>query len=455
MKNSKIKLVIASYLPSFNKGELAMLRGILQTFNRLGSTDVAIFTFYPELDSTRYPQEIRLIDIGKDLNVKRYLGGTDNSRFFASMYIFFQHILFAISYKVFGARVFNYMKSSIWREYYSSDALIVCTDEDNCVIGPGYFIRYSPVYISLLAGILKKPVVIYANGNTRSDNIVWIIWRFKSRYLWEILARYVLNKASLITVRDRETYAYYKSLLYCSNYLHFTGDPGILINPAPYNVVLNLLAKEKIEKDDGLLVGICITRRLILHSFSEYTIESERYEKGISEIAKAFDRLIGKYKTKFIFLPHVIGPTSFNDDRIVGYDIIARMKNKTHAKVIDTEYAEQEIKGLIGQLDFFIGDRIHGLINALSMNVPCCILAYRSDRRPYALIGKDFNQNNWIFEVEKLEGDALFHFICSLVDSSEKIRGILPQIIQGLKKRAVQNGDFLRKTLFPSKPNLE
>jgi len=222
------------------------------------------------------------------------------------------------------------------------------------------------------------------------------------------------------------------------------------MNPAPSSIVLNILAKEKIEKGHGLLVGVSITRRLILHAFSEYSIESERYEKGTSEIAKVFDRLTASYKLKFVFLPHVIGPTSFNDDRIVGHDIIGKMKNKTRATVIDTEYAERELKGLIGQLDFFIGDRIHALINALSMNVPCCILAYESDRRPFGIIGKDFNQENWIFEVDRFDGDILFQLFSSLVDSSEKIRKSLPQIVQGLKERAFQNGDLLREALSPS-----
>jgi len=71
MVNGATKILIATFFPTLSKGALEILAGILKTFNVLGQTEVAIFSFYPTLDAKRYPSGIRLVDIGKDLHVEK------------------------------------------------------------------------------------------------------------------------------------------------------------------------------------------------------------------------------------------------------------------------------------------------------------------------------------------------------------------------------------------------
>lgn len=447
MSKGATKILIATYVPTLNKGELELLEGILKTFNVLGQTEVDIFSFYPALDVKRYPSGIRLIDIRKDLHVERFLrNGSYSSLLLASLFAGIQHFFFMLSYTLLGENVLDFMKSSIWHEYCSSDALVVCLDEDDCVNGT--LLKFSPVYISLFAKTLRKPIVVYANSTTKTGNLVWI-WELRSRKLWKILGTYFLNNVDLITVRDEETFDYYRSLTRNEARLYLTGDPGVLLDPADPLAVQRIMAKEKIGKNNGLLIGAAITQRLLLHAFPQYSSEYERYEKSVSEIAKVFDRLTTKYKSNIIFIPHCIGYHRNNDDRVVGHDIGEKMKNKSSVRVITNEYTPQELKGLIGQFDIFIGDRIHALISALSMNVPCCTLAYRSDRRPYNMIGKDFKQEKWIFEVDTFNADALYELLTDLMFSSEEIRRSLPLATQGAKEKALLNGQLL-KTLLRS-----
>jgi len=168
MSKGATKILIATYVPTLNKGELELLEGILKTFNVLGQTEVDIFSFYPALDVKRYPSGIRLIDIRKDLHIERFLrNGSHSSLLLASLFAGIQHLFFMLSYTLLGKNVLDFMKSPVWHEYCSSDALIVCLDEDDCVIGTT-LMEFSPVYLSLLAKKLRKPIAVYANSTILS-----------------------------------------------------------------------------------------------------------------------------------------------------------------------------------------------------------------------------------------------------------------------------------------------
>jgi colanic acid/amylovoran biosynthesis protein len=441
------KILITTFLPIFNKGELELLEGILKTFNILGPIRVSLFSFFPLLDAQRYPPGIKLIEIGKNLRVEKFLrSDSNNSRLLASVLIGFQHLLFIFFYRLFGIKALKLNKNPIWQEYCSSDAFVVCTDEDDCVNGPGTFIQLGPVYISMLAKIMRKSLVIYANSSTKSGNIVWIA-NFHSRHLWKVLAKFVLKKMDLITVRDKDTFVYYRYLMNGKEKLHLTGDPGVLMDSADLKTVNRIMDKENIIRDSGILIGVAITRRLLLHSFKEYSNELVRYNRSIEQIAKVFDWLAEKYNAKVIFIPHCIGYYRDNDDRVVGQDIADNMRNKFSVKVVTNEYSAQELKGLLGQFDFFIGDRIHALISALSMNTPCCSLAYKTDGRPYNLIGRDYRQEKWLYEIDSLNANALFELLTELIESSTEIRKSLPSITQIAKERALLNGHLLSELL--------
>ena len=44
--------------------------------------------------------------------------------------------------------------------------------------------------------------------------------------------------------------------------------------------------------------------------------------------------------------------------------------------IVDREYDQHEIKGVIGMCDFFVGSRMHACIGALSQGIPCVGVAY-------------------------------------------------------------------------------
>ena len=114
-------------------------------------------------------------------------------------------------------------------------------------------------------------------------------------------------------------------------------------------------------------------------------------------------------------------------------------------KVITNEYAATELKGLIGQFDLFIGERIHSVVNAMSMCVPSLIIDRSTDERLGII--KMIDQENAICYVENLNADALLSKISDTWSKRENIMKDLRYQTGIIKERAMLNGKLLKELL--------
>jgi len=435
LNGSSVRVLIAEWVPSLNKGELAILIGMLKTFETLGKVEVSIFSYYPSVDKERYPKNVKVMDVGSDLYLGNSLpegSGLVNVRVF--LFSALQHFFFTLLSKILGKKALRVMNKAIWREYCRSDIIIICHDQVSCV--GGFILFLSPVYITLLAKALHKPIIIYANG---THDFV--------RKIWKILAKYVLNNVDLITVRDEESFLYLKEFVWNKERIHLTGDPAILLPSVNPEKVKHIIHEENIDKNDGLLVGAAISREVLSNAFQRHTNPATRYKKAIKEIARVFDRLVESFQATIVFIPQCIEPYARADDRIVAKEIYNIMKNKPKARILIKEYSPEELKGLMAEFDLFISARVHSVISALSMGVPSYTLARSSDRRAYGLIGKMLKQGEWIYNVENLNADRLFASVTDWLSASDKIRENLPPIISSAKEKALLNGKLLKALL--------
>jgi polysaccharide pyruvyl transferase WcaK-like protein len=430
------RILIADWIPSLNQGELAILIGMLKTFEILGEVEASIFSFYPQLDEERYPQNVKIIDVGSDL----YLGGQLPEKpilvkILASLFAMLQHIFFSMLYAVIGDNVVTIMNRMVWREYCRSDVIVICHDQESCVVGPRELL-FSPLYITLLAKTLGKPVVIYANGT----------YKLKSR-LWKILAKYVLNNVDLITVREEESFKYLRNISSDEANVYLTADPAVLLSPANHDRVRRIIFEESINESDGLLIGITLTRELLLGAYQELRNPQQKYEKAIAQMARLVDYLANNLDATIVFLSHCIEPYGQRDDRDVAREIYNLMENKHRVVLLTKEYSPEEMKGLMGVFDLFIGGRVHSVISALSMGVPSIALTRSSDRRAYGIIGKMFKQEEWICKIEGLNLDNLLSKINTLLSLRNDVSKNLALQTRFVKENALLNGKLLKALL--------
>ena len=435
------RILIADWVPSLNKGELAILSGMLKTFEVLGEVEVTIFSFLPQLDKQRYPENVKIIDLGSDLYLKSSLLEKSNLlMFLVGLFAMLQHIFFGILYTIIGNNAVKIMNRMIWKEYCRSDVILICHDQEDCVFGIT-FLPFLPLYITMVAKTLGKPVVIYANGVPRPKRAISRIG------LWKILARFVLGNTDLVTVREEESYRFLRNISGNKARVYLTADPAILLCPVSHERVKCILLEENIDRSGRLLICMTQTREILLSAHQELRNPQERYKEATTQMARLLDNLINNLQATIIFLPHCIEPYRQRDDRDVAREIYNLMANKHRVIMISKEYSPEELKGLIGISDLFIGGRIHSVISALSMGVPSIALTKSSDRRAYGIIGKMLKQEEWIYNIERLNPDKLLSKIITLLSRRDEISRDLVIQTKAAKEKALLNGKLLKALL--------
>jgi colanic acid/amylovoran biosynthesis protein len=447
MNRAPFKILVAEYVPSLNRGELAILKGMMKSFETLGEIEVAIFSLHPQVDKYLYPPNIRTIDVANNLHLRSLLPQSKTNLLWASFLAFLQHLFFIFLYKLIGKNALKIMDKPLWRAYVEHDVFIICHDEVDCV--NGVILKFSPLYISLLAKTLRKPVSIYANGTTPFTNEIWI-GPVRIVRLWKILARLLLANVDLITVREQGTLVYYKELTRDKVPIYLTADPSFLMSSVEQDKIEKIMAVEKMDKSKRPLIGMAMTREVLCMSSKNELDPAVKYKNGVKGIAELLDRMTEELDSTIAFIPHSIEQHRFRDDRVVAKDIYNLMLNKHKVQVIVNEYSPEELKGIIGQLDLLISCRVHAAISALSMNVPTLIITRPWDRRAHNIIGKMLKQDRWIYNVENLDSDKLFRLTTDLLAASTEIRRYLPSRINHVKERALLNGRLLKALLDSS-----
>jgi len=432
-----IKIFIAENVPALNKGEMTILEGMLESFKILGEVEVTMLSSLPEIDQPRYGTKVKIIDAKKSLHLFGNPKGYNKViAVLASIFVTLQHMFFLILYRLFGPRAVKFMKSEIWKAYVESDAILVGHDGTFGIgAGLGIVHFFSFLFIPFLSKIVGKPLVIYGGS----------VPRFSQYNFLDKLEKLALSRVDLITLREEAGYQNLKHSRLQNERVSVVGDPAFLLQPAPFEQIKKIMIQEGIDIASKPLIGMTVTREIASMAFSDTTSSEDSYLKHVRMLAEVIDKLTDMLNATVIFIPHCIGFGEKLDDRIVAGDIFQVCRNKDRVKVITKEYGAGELKGLIGQLDLFIGERLHSVINAMSMCVPSIALSLSTDQRLNII--KMFGQENAICYVETLDADALVSKINDVWAKRNKIREELKSQTEIIKERAMLNGKLLKKLL--------
>lgn len=431
----KTKIFIAEDIPSLNKGEVAILKGIINTLRTsLGDVEITLLSLlHPKIDIPRYSAEdIKIINGISDFHLPSLFKRSSFTKILIFGICAFQHILFLLLYTFLGLNAIRVMGREIWKEYFNSDLIIIGHDHT--------LLSFSHLYIIPFAKILRKPIVIYAGGASISGlNKVHAL-------LVKILLKILLNKVDLILLREDDSYKFLKRIGIYRPPMYVTADVAFLLQPISHERVKEILLYEGI-KEVNPIIGVTMNKKVLSHTFPHLKNKQKRYEMGIELMAQVIDHLIDTLNATIVFVPHSIGPTKEFDDRITAREIYQISKNKQRIRIISNEYTAEELKGLIGHFNLFIGTRIHSIISSTSMHVPSIAIAKFSDHRAHGIIGKMLGQQKWICYAETLDYDVLVSKIKEAWFMRNEIKRNLVSIIEIVKKRAFLNGYLVSSLL--------
>jgi len=435
------KIFIAENVPGLNKGEMTILEGMLESFKSLGEVELSMLSTLPDIDKHRYGTKVKIIRVLRylPLSLQLTIANVRNLivRLFSSVAFLCQHMLFLILYKASGSRALKLMKSEIWKDYLESH-IIIMGHNGTFGIGGGVGnpIVFYHLFVPFFARMLGKPVAFY--GGTIHPPV-------KFRWLLGKAYAFALSKIDLITLRERISYQNLKALGLQNDKIFVTADPAFLLQPASPERAGEIMRYESIGDSHKPLIGLTVTREKASLAFPELNSPQSSYHRHIEMLAGVIDKLIDKLNARVVFIPHCIGYGEKLDDRIVANDVFQRCHNKIQVKLITTEYSAAELKGLIGKFDFFIGERLHSVINAMSMGVPSIVISNAADQRLDII--RMLGQDEAICYIENLDKDALLARINNAWSRRESIKEELRGQVEIAREQAELNGKLLRELL--------
>lgn len=315
-------------------------------------------------------------------------------------------------------------------DYYNAD--VVINSGGDHLSGEKSKFGLSSFMNILYAKLLDKPVVLYGES-----------LGYYTNPMFNYIAKNIINQTDLIILREEISKKYLETNNICNPKVFVTADPAFLLDPISQTEVYKILNKEGINEIQEPLIGINPSG-FISHFRKN---GSDQDETEIIDIfVQTIDHVIETMNATVILIPHVY--TKNVDDRKTISHIYEKVKNKSKTNVIRSEYEPDELKGVIGMCDLFIGARMHATIASTSMLVPTIGIAY--SHKMYGIIGQMLGQDKYIININELNYDILSAKIKDIWTNRKKVKNELETKVPIIKQKALLSGEYVKGLLDTS-----
>ena len=213
--------------------------------------------------------------------------------------------------------------------------------------------------------------------------------------------------SSHVLARDRDGFEYVTQLLGRNKKnisIKFCPDLAFILEPV-LPKKLSITPNIPHSKDNPLL-GINISGLLYNGGYSGDNMFSLScdYKEAMHILINTFLR---KTNTHILLVPHVFADAgNVESDNEACREIFKTISvaNNGRIHLITEKYDQNEIKGIIGQCDFFIGARMHACIAALSQGIPAVGIAYS---KKFLGVFETVGVQNMVVDARKLSTDEL------------------------------------------------
>jgi polysaccharide pyruvyl transferase WcaK-like protein len=426
-----LRVMIAEYIASTNKGEATLLYGIRKTIEESCESDEIQFTLCSsdwENDHQAYGSFLKVLK-HPGMIEKKYTH-TKPEKIALRAYAIAVHFLFYICQLFLGRKALRFFTDEIWETYLDTDVILIGHDNS--------FSKYHLPLI-LFSRLLKKKVIVF--GATIMPTVL-------DSSFFKTAGRFFLNKTNLITTREPFTFEFLKEIGVNKPPMFCTADKAFVLDPAPENRVDSLIKATGIENAQRPLIGVMLVKgsNVFEAAFgSENMTIAEKYHRHAEEIATALDKLSDAIGGSIIFIPHSIGPEAEVDDRIVHRDVAELMRNNANNLfLLEDDFEPSELKGLMGRFDMVISERTHGGIASATMTVPTLWISHPGDIRTHGIIGRTIDIPDCIYDIRSLDGETLFQKMEWLWHNRESVKNRLRANVPKIKELTMKNGEYFR-----------
>lgn len=396
--NKRYSVVIATCVGFDNRGAEALLKSRIGAIRKqLPDTDFTVLSIYTDscqpLEGVRYVQTF----------------GGQREKMKSVIYLA-SSALKAITWTL-EAVMYRFTKvvfSRDMKQIAHSDAF-VSTDGDILGEDYGIFPYFWRLYYLTLGLIMKKPVIIYAEGLGPFKNPL-------SRWI----SKHFFNKCSYISVREDISYQNVMGLG-INKTVDVVIDSAFLLEP-DFSVGIA-------HNENDLLVGVAVSELATKYGF-KYQDEADPYLGFIKLMAETIDWMIVNKNAKVVLIPHVV--QIGRDDYQTAYDILGLVQQKDRVQILDRNLTSNQLKGVIARCNFLIASRMHAAIAGLSSGVPVLGIAYS-----HKLVGlfEKLEVESFI-DIKDMTFDSTVQMVENVIRDTEEIKAVLAKNVPEMKKVA-------------------
>jgi polysaccharide pyruvyl transferase WcaK-like protein len=297
----------------------------------------------------------------------------------------------------------------------------------------GPHVGFSHFLPLLQALALRKPLFVLAQS----------IGPFR---LLKPLARFILSRAAMVTVREEISYERMQALGIPAERLRLTADLAFLLPRAADERVESILREAGYSTDGRRLLGVSVSALLInrLHGSLQ-----QAGEDPLGIIAGVLDRISERHDLDLLLVSHVTGPKPQADDRRIAEMLQQRLQRR--AFVLEGDLRPEELKGAIARCHVFFGFRMHANIAALDSAVPVLAVGYSHKTRG---IMRMFDMEDQVVPFSAIGDGTLEQRFDMLLDNHQRIREQLAERVGSVREAARENLRLIVAHLQPDATQL-
>ena len=239
---------------------------------------------------------------------------------------------------------------------------------------------------------------------------------FDSR-LSRSIARFIISRAACVCSRDRAGIDYVRELMgdrINQDSLVFCPDVAFKLDSIkPENIDIQPPLEEGSNKP---LIGINVNGLMYHGGYTQDNMFGLKidYKALIVNLVK---KILKDTDARILMVPHTFGPSgNVNSDPDASNKVIDALDGslKTRVHMLNREYDQSQLKGVISLCDFFIGSRMHSCIAALSQGIPTIGIAYS---KKFIGVFDSIDSGDTVLDARSLDEETI---IVKILDCFEK-----------------------------------
>ena len=428
-----VKILIINVMALYNHGGRAVIKGFIHGVKeRVPDAELTFMSSHYNSERSVYSEwnydQVKIIPHYWFRERKGFVRALLASAISAPL-LFVKMNLYQIFYKILP----------LTNPYQEYDVIIDLTTDgpsDNYSLYMTLFSLFN-IYLASLSG---KPMLICAAS----------IGIFKNS-ISRNLAKYVLSRVDVITVREVYSMEYLKEIAIEKPQIYLVADQAFLMGPASEERINTIFLKEGLQDLQKPIIGITVNHITYRYAFPEIQDPNEKKRAYNNVTKRLIEHIITTYNATVLLIPHATGVnySPEYDGKALSREIYSNTPGEDRLRMIQGDYDSDEVKGIIGQCDLFFGSRMHSTIAATSLGVPTIAIVY--GHKSHGIIGKMMGQENCIVEVEKHNPDDLFQELVEKFDyiwrNQSPIRNELREKTQETRKKAFLVGKYLEEII--------